>query len=52
MHLARLEAQVVFRRLAERFEALEPAGEAVRAVSTLSTYAEVPVRGRARARDS
>jgi cytochrome P450 len=46
--LARLEAGVVFRRIAERVAALEPAGDRRRARSTVGTYASVPIRARAR----
>lgn len=42
--LARVEGDVVFRRLAERFEAVEPAGAPRRATTVLSSYSTLPVR--------
>jgi cytochrome P450 len=47
MHLARLEATIVVRRLAERLRTLEPAGAAERTVGTVCSYATLPLRGRA-----
>lgn len=47
MHLARMEAQTVFGRMAELIDALEPAGEPVRAESALGSYCDVPVRAAA-----
>jgi cytochrome P450 len=41
--LARVEGEVVFRRLAERTRRLEPAGGAVRAVSAFRSFLSVPV---------
>ena len=46
--LARLEGEVVFRRLAERVATFEPAGVPTRNLSGLGTYASVPVRAIAR----
>ena len=42
--LARVEADVVFRRLATRVDRIELAGAPVRSVGGLGTYAAVPVR--------
>ncbi len=42
--LARVEADVVFRRLAQRVKKIELAGAPVRSVGGLGTYAAVPVR--------
>lgn len=47
MHLARLEAAVVFRRLAQRLVSLEPAGTPQRALGTVSSFATLPLRARA-----
>jgi len=44
MHLARLEGEVVFRRLAERLPGLEPAGARVPKVGGLGTYEALPVQ--------
>ncbi|HVT75465.1 MAG TPA: cytochrome P450 [Acidimicrobiales bacterium] len=46
--LARLEATVVFERIAARVAALEPAGQRRRVTATVGTYASVPIRVRAR----
>ena len=47
MHLARMEAETVFRRLAERLETVEGAGERERVAVGFGTWARVPVRATA-----
>ena len=42
--LARVEGDVVFRRLAERFATFEPAGDPVRRVSSIRSFATVPAK--------
>jgi cytochrome P450 len=45
--LARVEGEIVFRRMAERFATFEAAGEPVRRDSTVRSYANIPVRATA-----
>lgn len=45
--LARVEGEIVFRRLAERFAMLEPNGAPERRVSSIRSFASVPVSAKA-----